>query len=310
MPAQHICKGCGKAIHGSYITALNAVWHAEHFLCSRCGKPLNTASFIEHQGLPLHSDCYNHQGALACVYCGKPLRGQYQFDYWGNKFCPEHTKQYPTCRFCGRLVPIRSPHSAGRHGEDSSCSICEASAIRTNDQCSPIFPRLTKWINNQGLQYNNLPLRMELVNRTQLTQLQSQGGNGDALGVTLMQKTISIFGAKTNFDGVGILQGLPSILFQSVAVHELGHVWLGLHNISPLTNWAEEGFCQLLAYRLLTQMSTKEGSYFAKGIEQQADPVYGYGFQYVRNLANTVTFPKLIEVLLLSKKMPVLVGRK
>ena len=61
-------------------------------------------------------------------------------------------------------------------------------------------------------------------------------------------------GARVN--GIAVLQGLPAVLFQGVTAHELGHVWLIVHGIQDLPNWAEEGFCELLSYRYYTEMAT------------------------------------------------------
>lgn len=304
MAVQPICKGCGRAIGGVYVTALGATWHPEHFLCIACRRPIGDASFYEYHGQPYHAECYRREVAPRCAYCGKPLVGQYLQDHWGVRFCPEHRGRFPACRFCGRLVP------PGHQGSDSRtagvrCPVCRASAIDYIAQARPIFARLVKWINGQGLMYNNLDLHIELRSRKQLAQFLREPGDTKALGATL-HTTFTENGrvVRTEVNGVAILRGLPSTLFQGVTVHELGHAWLAVHRVTDLPRWAEEGFCELLAHRLYQQMNTPESRYHATCIERQDDAVYGEGFRHVHALTEAVGFRRLIETLRTAKRLP------
>ena len=101
-----------------------------------------------------------------------------------------------------------------------------------------------------------------------------------------------------------MLQGLPAPLFQGVVVHELGHVWLVVHDIKGLPPWAEEGFCELLAYRYYSGLNTPEGRFYAAGIENNPSPVYGEGFRRVRAMADRVGFSRLVESLQTTKRLP------
>lgn len=301
MSAYPICKSCTKPISGTHIKALGADWHPEHFLCAACGQPVNQSAFKDYQGWPLHIECFQRQAAMYCAYCNKALVGQYQMDGWGTKFCPEHSNQYPICRFCGRLVP------QGRIMKNSGyirCPVCRASAIETQEQAQPIFSRLALWVNSQGLRYNNLPLCIEVVDTTRLSEYNGQINDVNTLGVTLVQKTVSTFRTRVTISGVAILQGLPSTLFHSVTVHELGHAWIAVHGVTGLEKWAEEGFCQLLAHRLLVQIATAESKYHTIVIERNNDPVYGEGFRRVRGVSESVGFQHMVNYLLTSKRLP------
>ena len=304
MVGQPVCKGCGQAIRGAYITALGDTWHPEHFLCAACHRPIGEATFYQHQGQAYHTECYRREVAPRCAYCGRPLLGQYLVDHWGTRFCPEHQGQFPSCRFCGRLVP---PHHQGSDSQTEGvrCPVCRASAIDYIAQARPIFARLVQWVNGQGLMYNNLNLRIELRNRKQLAQLLREPGDTQSLGATL-HTTYTENGrvVRTEVNGVAILRGLPSTLFQGVTVHELGHAWLAVHGVTDLPRWAAEGFCELLSFRFYTQMNTPESRYHATCIEQQTDPVYGEGFRRLRALAEAVGFPRLIETLRTAKRLP------
>ena len=47
-----ICKFCSKRIFGSYVSALNAAWHPEHFVCTLCGDYFKDGMYYEHEGMP------------------------------------------------------------------------------------------------------------------------------------------------------------------------------------------------------------------------------------------------------------------
>ena len=108
----------------------------------------------------------------------------------------------------------------------------------------------------------------------------------------------------TNVDGVAVLEGLPTPLFDGVVAHELGHVWLIVHGIKGLPQWAEEGFCELLTYRYYKQMNTPESRYRTESMEKNPDPVYGEGFRRVRAIADRVEFSHLLNTLQTSGRLP------
>ncbi len=109
---------------------------------------------------------------------------------------------------------------------------------------------------------------------------------------------------RTEVNGVAVLEGLPSMLFQGITIHELGHVWLIVHGVKGLPSWAEEGFCELMTYRYYTQLDTPESRYHAEGIERNPNPVYGDGFRRVREIAGAMGFQRFVETLQTTKRLP------
>jgi hypothetical protein len=305
---QPTCKQCKQPIWGNYIDALGANWHPEHFLCAACHKPIRDASFNLHEGMPYHPECYRQQVAPRCAYCGKPLMSEYLVDHWGTMFCKEHQGRYPTCAYCGRLVPSQQQEQGVKSGESIRCPICRASAIETVDQARPLFARLIQWVNSQGLVYSNLHLSLELVDRQKLERLIT-GRPGTAVihsqGVTL-STTHSLNGkvTRTEVNGIAVLEGMPAMTFQGVTVHELGHVWLVVHDVKDLPLWAEEGFCELLAHRYYTQLNTAESRYHAQGIEKNPDSVYGAGYRHVRAISDHMGFQRFVDTLQKTKRLP------
>lgn len=308
MFSQPICKQCRQPIWGNYIDALGATWHPEHFLCAACHKPIQDARFNMHEGLPYHPECYRQQIAPRCAYCGKPLMGEYLIDHWGTMYCKEHQGKYPTCAYCGRMVPPQQQEQGVKSEQDIRCPVCRASAVETIDQARPIFSRLIQWVNTQSLVYNNLPLSLELVDRQKLGRLIT-GRPGTAgihsQGLTLITThTLNGKVTGTEVNGIAVLEGMPALSFQGVTVHELGHVWLVVHDIKNVPLWAEEGFCELLAHRYFTQLNTAESRYHAQGIETNPNPIYGAGFRQVRAIADSMGFQRFIETFLKMKRLP------
>lgn len=306
MAMQPMCKYCGKPVWGRYITALNAVWHPEHFLCAACHLPIDGSSFSVHEGQPYHSACFVERVLPRCVYCNAPLSGTFLVDAWGNKFCARHEQEYPTCEFCSRLIPpAQQEHSAGKLNS-VRCPVCRVRAIETSEQARAAFAGVKRWVGSQGLTFNNLPLSLRLCDRDFLAKYGRALSQPHMLGVTL-STTQSMNGRerRTDIDGVAVLQDLPTPLFEGVVTHELGHVWLIVQAIKGLPTWAEEGFCELLAYRYHMQLNTPESRYHAENIANNPDPVYGEGFRGVRAIADRLGFQHLLETLRATKKMPV-----
>eukprot|EP01111_Echinosteliopsis_oligospora_P018409 TRINITY_DN842_c0_g1_i3.p1 TRINITY_DN842_c0_g1~~TRINITY_DN842_c0_g1_i3.p1 ORF type:complete len:500 (-),score=148.44 TRINITY_DN842_c0_g1_i3:181-1680(-) len=53
-----LCSGCGKAITGRCVNALDKKWHPEHFVCAFCMNPLAGGSFTENAGKAYCKDCH------------------------------------------------------------------------------------------------------------------------------------------------------------------------------------------------------------------------------------------------------------
>uniref|UniRef100_H2ZMC5 LIM zinc-binding domain-containing protein n=1 Tax=Ciona savignyi TaxID=51511 RepID=H2ZMC5_CIOSA len=89
------CGGCMKPILSNYISALNAQWHPECFVCRECLAPFTNASFFELDGQPYCETHYHHLRGSLCSGCQKPITGRC-ITAMGKKFHPEHF----VCAFC------------------------------------------------------------------------------------------------------------------------------------------------------------------------------------------------------------------
>ena len=164
---------------------------------------------------------------------------------------------------------------------------------------------MKRWVGKQGLTYNNFSLSLQLCNREFLAKHGRVNGQPHTLGITMSTiHTLNGRETRTDVDGVAVLAGLPTPLFEGVVTHELGHVWLIAHGIKGLPQWAEEGFCELLAYRYYTQLNTPESRYHSESMEKNPDPIYGEGFRRVKAIADRVEFLNLLKTLQTSGRLP------
>lgn len=310
MPERLICTYCGKPLIGYYVASGGKLYHEDCFRnavaprCAVCGKPL-IGRYVEAGGKSYHDNCYREHVVPRCVYCNEPLMGEYGVDHWGGQFCLRHRQEYPACDFCGRLIPPAQQERGSEKLNSTRCPVCRSHAIETTEQARAAFNGVKRWVGSQGLSFNNLPISLQLCDREFLAKHGRAKDQPHMLGVTL-STTHSVNGreTRTDVDGVAVLAGLPTPLFEGVVTHELGHVWLVAHGIKGLPPWAEEGFCEFLSYRYYTYLDTPESRYSAENIEKNANPVYGEGFRRVRAIAERVGFANLLNTLQSSGRLP------
>jgi hypothetical protein len=185
------------------------------------------------------------------------------------------------------------------------CTTCTQTAVTTIDQAQRLFFESVAWVKRLGIQYNQTRLHLELCGPERLRHIKSQSQSIDALGATFQRAYVKDQRmARVEVDGVALLSGLPATLFQGVAVHELGHVWLAVQQVMELPSWAEEGFGEALARRLFTQMDTPEGRYHARAIERRRDLVYGEGYRRVQACIDKHGWARVLGSLAQHKQLP------
>jgi len=89
------CGGCSRAIMDNYISALNAQWHPECFVCKDCQQSFQGGSFFDYEGQPYCETHYHAKRGSLCAGCNKPITGRCITAMF-RKFHPEHF----VCSFC------------------------------------------------------------------------------------------------------------------------------------------------------------------------------------------------------------------
>lgn len=181
---------------------------------------------------------------------------------------------------------------------------CSGCAFGVN--CLPcavrIFRRLILWLESDGIRFEQSKLHLALASDASVP---SSGSGRRTLGVTVIQKTCLLgIPIRSEAREVRIVRGLPTVLFQAVTLHELGHVWLSSNRIHGLPQWAAEGFGQLLAFRFVSRFRSDAGRQCVSAIEFSPDPVYGDGFRRIRKVAEQTGFAHFIERLRNERQLP------
>ncbi|XP_043245047.1 paxillin-like isoform X1 [Amphibalanus amphitrite] len=89
------CAGCGQPVMENYISALNAQWHSECFVCTDCKQTFANGSFFDYEGQPYCETHYHAKRGSLCAGCHKPITGRCVTAMF-KKFHPEHFN----CSFC------------------------------------------------------------------------------------------------------------------------------------------------------------------------------------------------------------------
>lgn len=83
---------------------------------------------------------------------------------------------------------------------------------------------------------------------------------------------------------------------KSVLAHEVGHAWVNGKDIR-LSQTEEEGFCQLLAYKMLLSDFSTEGNDQLTALSVWKDKVYGDGFRMMKTRAESLGWKQFVMFL-------------
>ena len=128
-------------------------------------------------------------------------------------------------------------------------------------------------------QYN---LSTSIVSRAEMDRLLRRPSNG-VTGLTVSRGVP--FGMSHY---VYILDGMSPCLFKETLAHECGHVWLNDRNSRLNRSGIQEveGFCNLLAYKVLLFEFSEESKTTRQNMLDNPDPIYGDGFRMMKQRAD------------------------
>lgn len=267
------CAGCGGPIMGAYIEAMGQSWHPEHFICGICRHAISGAFFVE-EGQPAHEACVLGRRPK-CRDCARPIQGRYREDLWGERSC-EACFSKGLCLYCG---------GAGERDARSSdilCKVCRRLAIHEQRMANAFYGEVVDWARSKRLFEGVKQPPMVLYPRERL--LREFPGSHRTLGVAEKSVWETPAGASVRADRVVVVAGLPAPLFQAVAAHELGHVWVAANNIHNMAPLDEEGFCELLSHTWISERGTFGREGLLRSIEASNDPIYGEGFRKMKSI--------------------------
>jgi uncharacterized protein YjaZ len=128
-------------------------------------------------------------------------------------------------------------------------------------------------LGNIGINVDSRNIAFEIVDSLELQRIQPTMQN--VVGLTC---PISIDG---KLHKIWLLENRTYIFLLSVVAHEMGHTWCRDNKLKP-SKMEEEGFCELLAFYVLSTQFSKLGNAWKITMMQNPDPIYGDGLRYMK----------------------------
>ena len=260
-----ICAGCGtEIILRRYLKCIGKVWHPECFRCHACKHPISDYEFFLSGESPYHKSCYKEKCRQKCDVCGhffwaNPacLMEDREHPFWVRKYCPSHKHDgTPSCFSCERKEPWDTRYTTLKDGR-KLCLECLDHAIMDTHEYQPLYLNVQRFCESLNIVVGQqVPLL--LVERQSPSE--STGREKSSTLVDMIKEPYKgVPGFKlTTFR---ILHGLPRLLTGAILAHLMMRVWLQLQGRRSLTQHAEGGICQVLAYMWLnTELMSRYGS--------------------------------------------------
>ena len=144
-----------------------------------------------------------------------------------------------------------------------------------SEKLEQIIHKAELLLGNIGIDVNSKFISFEIVDSSELQRIQPTMQN--VVGLTC---PISVEG---KLHKIWLLENLTYIYLLSVVAHEMGHTWCRDNNLK-FSKMEEEGFCELLAFYVLSTQFSKLGNAWKTNMMQNPDPIYGDGFRYMKQL--------------------------
>ena len=129
-------------------------------------------------------------------------------------------------------------------------------------------------LGNLGFYVDSKNISFEIIDKEQLKVLNpsSQSVVGFTCPISLDGKHHTIW----------LLENHSYIFLLSVVAHEMGHTWCRDNKIH-FSQMEEEGFCELLAYHVLSTQFSKLGNEWRTLMMNNPDEIYGNGLRFMKS---------------------------
>jgi Protein DA1/LIM domain len=320
MPGQVIrCFACKGEIRGAYIVVDGNYYHAVHFVCKRCGKQI-TGSFQKLLDDYYHPECYEQETAVKCDFCGRtitgemitkdlkfyhpdcykkfivpkcsvcmePLEGEYSFDVYGNKFHATHVGVLDQCEICSRII-CSNITNGGRYYEDGRhiCNLCYEKAVFNQADTKLLLTKVMERLYGMGISLNKDNVSVYSVDKNELKKVSGMEKFNQLEGFCKSRgqtEYVNNKKKKTRFHhDIYVLSGLPSLNIEGILAHELMHAWTAENTPDNQPSDIREGSCNFISYLYLLSSIDPDVKYFIMSMEKNPDPVYGLGYQKIKN---------------------------
>lgn len=281
----HECAACGEPIEGAYFETGGSYYHPDHFRCEHCGRKIGR-SYTEYKGKNYHNDCFRDHVALRCDLCGGVVSGEYIIDYWGNAYHLRHQGEAPCCDSCSRFISPELTGGGVRYDDGRYiCNICRPTSVKSIDEILALIDEVAEHLERLGMKVDYRGLQVHLVGRSQMQDISGRNHSG-LRGFTDYSEDWRFLGrAKNRRINMYLLYAMPRMELISTIAHELTHVYLFNHGHFDSDPVFIEGSCNYAAFLVLGRYPGRESAFFRANMASDPDPVYGAGFNRVREYA-------------------------
>ncbi len=174
------------------------------------------------------------------------------------------------CRFCGHPVGNCIGALPGyRYGDGTiTCSSCHVTAVKTDPPLAEAWRFVVGSCQGLGLDARWGDIRVRLRNAPDLVSMAGQH--------TVVGLTRSWWCGPTVESDITVLYGMPWSHVVLTLAHEAGHVWCHKHRVTFAPEEAEEGFANVVACLVLTQVARRfRPQDCLDALFANPDPVYG-----------------------------------
>ncbi|HEY9721149.1 MAG TPA: protein DA1, partial [Oscillatoriaceae cyanobacterium] len=265
--------------------------------------------YVKSEGQIYHERCFGEHKAITCGVCRRKIVGTALTDYWGNTYHAEHAREFATCHYCGKLVhPAVSGGGTTYPDGRAICRGCHKQAVHRENDAQRVVAAVRQELAGWGVDLAGIDVPIRIVDRTRLAQMLKGGPHQSVArvsGFAAMRWEREGRTVKNKQATVYLLTGMPLVMLEASAAHELMHVWNFNHG--PRHSFAlEEGSCNFMSYRIHEARGDTLSAYQIDCLMKDPDPAYGVGFRKVKRYADRHGFPRLLTLLERSPDFPVL----
>jgi hypothetical protein len=282
------CAACNEPIRDEYLLGSDSRYYHRtcleritHTKCNYCGEYITASKSITVGDKIYHEKCYYEFVAPRCDICGEPLEGSYITDFWGSRFHPRHTKEFPVCQVCGRLI------WQGGYEIDKGrwlCPVCRSMSVTSPERIRGLLEEVREELARMGIVVKTLGLRINMVDREHLDEGRTPSGHSHAYAHVIWKSGTERAGDETAT--INVLNGMPEDMMRGIIAHELMHVWQNENQAGEAPIEVREGSANWASSLIYSRMQTKRGQFFLNSLEKSTDPVYGKGYNEVSKYAD------------------------
>ncbi|NJD22316.1 MAG: protein DA1 [Melioribacter sp.] len=290
-PEHFLCKECNRPINGNFVRKDGSYYHpdcyiiAERLICDYCKKALNE-EYVVNENKKYHKSCYENYILPKCAVCSMPLKGEYYEDIYQNKYHPYHRNELHQCDCCNRII-CQSITNGGQDYSDGRhiCNKCYATAVFDPKQLAKLLTKVSERLSSIGIKFNlkNIKIvgldRNVLRNKAKDYNENTQGYcDSKSLNKYIDDKLV----AQTTYHNIYVLNGMSSIVTESIIAHELMHSWIYENTKNNFSQKINEGSCNYASYLYLKSLNQNSALEQIKLLETDPDAIYGKGFFEIR----------------------------